>query len=467
MTKEQRDLFPNLTKDGKPRENTKTGSRAWGRVHPKGLFPTIVVGLYASDSRLGNNLHWDDHRYLTTMEARRAQGFPDNEVLLGTPADGWKLMGNSVARSVALALGLSLREAWLKNDPDDEPSSNKANNSLPVLHEQKLDRRSGIQVVIPAMARRSKRELGPTEASVYPRTTVHAEQDSRNLVNPSNPTVTPHKSRRASFVPQSELLASREDGPSIDFVARTVSANTNRRSRVIPDSAEASANEESISEDTFQRFVGSLALKTPSSRDEQGKPTLLKRPHHMLQQSEGPAMERTRKVPRVIIPSTSSSSIPGSRPSYSRPKTKPVNPTTLANKLKDIKRDQDHREAVDFSDNGEDGEFDVEVVGGPSSTAQSSSVMDRNRSRTAPQASSGKSKAPWKGKPKKPVLISLLSEDEDEDEDELLGATAGPPSRPLLSSSSYVPVDNSNLIAYAQTNRVLHQGKNRKRVVVR
>jgi DNA (cytosine-5)-methyltransferase 1 len=176
-------------------------------------------------------------------------------------------------------------------------------------------------------------------------------------------------------------------------------------------------------------------------------------------------MERTRKVPRVIIPSTSSSSIPGSRPSYSRPKTKPVNPTTLANKLKDIERDQDHREAVDFSDNGEDGEFDVEVVGGPSSTAQSSSVMDRNRSRTAPQASRGKSKAPRKGKPKKPVLISLLSEDEDEDE--LLGATAGPPSRPLLSSSSYVPVDNSNLIAYAQTNRVLHQGKDRKRVVVR
>ncbi len=47
MTKEQRDLFPNLTKDEKPRENTKTGSRAQGRVHPWGLFPIIVVGLYA------------------------------------------------------------------------------------------------------------------------------------------------------------------------------------------------------------------------------------------------------------------------------------------------------------------------------------------------------------------------------------------------------------------------------------
>jgi DNA (cytosine-5)-methyltransferase 1 len=177
-------------------------------------------------------------------------------------------------------------------------------------------------------------------------------------------------------------------------------------------------------------------------------------------------MERRRKVPRVIIPSTSSSSI-SSRPSYSRPKTKPINPTTLANKLKDIKRDQDHREPVDFSDNGEDVEVDIEVVGGPFSTAQSSSVMDRNRSRTTQQTSSGKSKASSKGKSKEPTLISLLSEDEDEDEDELLGATAGPPSRPNLSSSRYVPVDNSNLMAYAQTNRVLYQGKNRRRVVVR
>jgi DNA (cytosine-5)-methyltransferase 1 len=96
MTQEQRDLFPHYTKEGKPRENVKHGSHAWGRVNPKGLFPTIVVGLSAADSRVGCNLHWDDHRYLTTMEARRAQSFPDDEILLGSHAEGWKLMGNSV-----------------------------------------------------------------------------------------------------------------------------------------------------------------------------------------------------------------------------------------------------------------------------------------------------------------------------------------------------------------------------------
>jgi DNA (cytosine-5)-methyltransferase 1 len=49
---------------------------------------------------------------MTVMEARRAQGFPDHEVLLGAPVEQWKLIGKSVAR-MALALGLSFRDAWL------------------------------------------------------------------------------------------------------------------------------------------------------------------------------------------------------------------------------------------------------------------------------------------------------------------------------------------------------------------
>ncbi|KAI4115505.1 MAG: hypothetical protein LQ341_007729, partial [Variospora aurantia] len=52
---------------------------------------------------------------LTVMEARRAQGFPDGEVIIGAPAQQWKIIGNSVTRQVAIALGLKLREAWLGN----------------------------------------------------------------------------------------------------------------------------------------------------------------------------------------------------------------------------------------------------------------------------------------------------------------------------------------------------------------
>ncbi|KAK7533282.1 uncharacterized protein J3D65DRAFT_670486 [Phyllosticta citribraziliensis] len=52
--------------------------------------------------------------------ARRAQGFPDHEVIIGSPLEQWKIVGNSVARTVALALGATLREAWLSSSEQHE-----------------------------------------------------------------------------------------------------------------------------------------------------------------------------------------------------------------------------------------------------------------------------------------------------------------------------------------------------------
>ncbi len=94
-------------------------ARAWGRLRPDGLFPTIVTAIHPQDGRTGTTLHWNEHRLLTVMEARRAQGFPDDEVLIGSPATQWKIIGNSVARPVALALGMALRTAWLANGSDE------------------------------------------------------------------------------------------------------------------------------------------------------------------------------------------------------------------------------------------------------------------------------------------------------------------------------------------------------------
>lgn len=117
MSKEERALFPNIKTDkGKLREAVRPTSRAWGRVHPGQLIPTIVVSTSAADSRMGLCLHWDEPRYITVAEAQIAQGFLDSEVLVGNNKDWWKLLGNSVCRNVALALGLSLREAWLASD---------------------------------------------------------------------------------------------------------------------------------------------------------------------------------------------------------------------------------------------------------------------------------------------------------------------------------------------------------------
>lgn len=64
------------------------------------------------------------------MEARRAQGFPDEEVLIGGPAQAFKIVGNSVARAVSLAWGLSVREAWLNSDQSDETPRRTPDNTL-------------------------------------------------------------------------------------------------------------------------------------------------------------------------------------------------------------------------------------------------------------------------------------------------------------------------------------------------
>lgn len=64
---------------------------------------------------------------MTIMEARRAQGIPDSEVLVGTRTEQLRIVGNGVARTVSMALGLSLRAAWLKDaatkpEPENQPT---------------------------------------------------------------------------------------------------------------------------------------------------------------------------------------------------------------------------------------------------------------------------------------------------------------------------------------------------------
>ena len=95
---------------------SNSNSRAWKRVLFDGLMPTVTTACCPEDGISGQRLHWDCDRPITIMEARRAQGFPDHEVIVGTPRIQWKIIGNSVARPVALALGLSLRTAWLANE---------------------------------------------------------------------------------------------------------------------------------------------------------------------------------------------------------------------------------------------------------------------------------------------------------------------------------------------------------------
>ncbi|KAI1456025.1 S-adenosyl-L-methionine-dependent methyltransferase [Annulohypoxylon moriforme] len=107
MTPVERAWFP---PDGQ--ERTRRGARGWGRIHPNKIFNTIATKCGPTDARIGCSNHWYQHRPLTVLEIRRAQGVRDDEVLVASPANQWRIVGNSVARQVSLALGLAVREAW-------------------------------------------------------------------------------------------------------------------------------------------------------------------------------------------------------------------------------------------------------------------------------------------------------------------------------------------------------------------
>lgn len=106
ITEAERRVFPTGRR-------TQEKARGWGRVHPRRIMSTVTTTPNPTDSFVGGCMHWNQPRILSVMEVRRAQGFRDHEVILGEPKLQWATIGNSVAREVSLALGLSFREAWL------------------------------------------------------------------------------------------------------------------------------------------------------------------------------------------------------------------------------------------------------------------------------------------------------------------------------------------------------------------
>ncbi|OBT93510.2 DNA methyltransferase Dim-2 [Pseudogymnoascus verrucosus] len=120
MTQHDYENFNTVTKKGKQRHSAMDFSRAYGRIVPTSLFSTIVTSCSPENARSGRVLHWSQPRLLTTEEAKIAQGFVQGDALTGTRGEQYKITGNSVARTVALAQGLSYREVWLKNCPEED-----------------------------------------------------------------------------------------------------------------------------------------------------------------------------------------------------------------------------------------------------------------------------------------------------------------------------------------------------------
>lgn len=94
-------------------QRAKDYARSWSRIFEDDLCRTVTTTITPQCAFTGQWMHWDEHRLLTVMEARRVQSFPDEEVLLGVAAKAFRIVGNSVDRAVALAWGLAIREAWL------------------------------------------------------------------------------------------------------------------------------------------------------------------------------------------------------------------------------------------------------------------------------------------------------------------------------------------------------------------
>ncbi|KAK3486655.1 DNA methyltransferase Dim-2 [Neurospora hispaniola] len=165
MSKSDRDLFPS---EGKTR--TSDASVGWKRLNPKTLFPTVTTTSNPSDARMGPGLHWDEDRPYTVQEMRRAQGYLDEEVLVGRTTDQWKLVGNSVSRHMALAIGLKFREAWLGTLYDESAAVATATATATTT----TTAAAAVGVTVPVMEEPS---VGTTESTRPSRSPVHTAVD--------------------------------------------------------------------------------------------------------------------------------------------------------------------------------------------------------------------------------------------------------------------------------------------------
>jgi DNA (cytosine-5)-methyltransferase 1 len=87
-------------------------SRSWSRIKPNGLVGCLTTVIKPHDAFGAATLHYDQPRTMSVMEARRVQGIPDDEIVVGIATQQWKQIGNGVDRKVSFAMGLVLADAY-------------------------------------------------------------------------------------------------------------------------------------------------------------------------------------------------------------------------------------------------------------------------------------------------------------------------------------------------------------------
>lgn len=110
----QRGLIPEHLK---LKKISSAHDKRFTRITGSGLAPTITCKMTPWSMVGGRVLHYCEDRVVTNLEAKRAQGFFDTDVLVGRPSQAFRIIGNSVCRQVAFALGGKLAEA-VKKGPE-------------------------------------------------------------------------------------------------------------------------------------------------------------------------------------------------------------------------------------------------------------------------------------------------------------------------------------------------------------
>lgn len=93
----------------------KETEKSYTRIKEAGLVPCITTTIRISDSHNGATLHWSQDRAISILEARRTQGYPDHEPIIGSLKEQFAIVGNGVDRHVSFVQGLTLRQVLERN----------------------------------------------------------------------------------------------------------------------------------------------------------------------------------------------------------------------------------------------------------------------------------------------------------------------------------------------------------------
>jgi hypothetical protein len=132
----RRGLMPHHLK--LPTATGKEKSHRFERLAGDEVAGTVTCSLNPMSGPFGRALHYRENRVFSILEAKRLQGFFDTDVLVGKPRTCFKIIGNSVCRQIAFALGGKLADAVMSGRMGNGRSAQEQNE---ITREEKLKSR--------------------------------------------------------------------------------------------------------------------------------------------------------------------------------------------------------------------------------------------------------------------------------------------------------------------------------------